>query len=58
METIHSIANSLGLGNKEMVSCNTQDVYRKYGIDIYKYRTLAFDEDLKQEKDDDSREEL
>ena len=51
MDTIHSIVNSLGLQDKEMVSCNTQDVYKKYGIDIYKYRTLAFDDEIGQQQE-------
>lgn len=62
MDTIHKIVASLGLQDKEMVSCNTQDVYKKYGIDIYKYRTLSFEgeqsEKKNDEKESDSREEL
>ena len=43
IEKIQDVRTKLGLQEKEMVSCNTQDVYKKYGIDIYQYRTLSFD---------------
>ena len=43
IEKIQGVRTMLGLQEKKMVSCNTQAVYEKYGIDIYKYRTLSFD---------------
>lgn len=43
-ELIQSTIDKLGLQNHEIVSCNTAEVYEKYGIDLYKYRTLKFDE--------------
>ena len=55
IDTIHSIASELGLQNNEMVSCNTQDVYKKYGIDIYKYRTLSFGNEAKEKEEDYER---
>lgn len=39
---INDMVKRLGLENKEQVSCNTAEVYKKYGIDIYKYRELRF----------------
>ena len=42
-ELIRATINKLGLQNHEIVSCNTAKVYEKYGIDLYKYRTLKFD---------------
>lgn len=39
---IDSIIRKLELSDKEIISCNTADVYKKYGIDIYKYRELRF----------------
>lgn len=43
-EKINSIVRKLALSDKEIVSCNTAEVYKKYGIDIYKYRELRFNE--------------
>lgn len=43
-EKIDSIVKKLDLYNKEIVSCNTTEVYKKYGIDIYQYRELRFSE--------------
>lgn len=41
---IDSIVKKLDLSSKEIVSCNTEEIYKKYGIDIYKYRELRFNE--------------
>lgn len=41
-EQIYDIVGKLGLSEKEIVSCNTADVYKKYGMDIYQYRDLRF----------------
>ena len=41
-EIIESVIQKLELGEKEIISCNTTDVYKKYGIDIYQYRELKF----------------
>ena len=43
-EQIDSILKALKLSNKEVVSCNTAEVYKKYGLDIYQYRELKFNE--------------
>lgn len=43
-EQIDSILKKLELSDKEIVSCNTAEIYKKYGIDIYKYRELRFNE--------------
>ena len=43
-EKINSIVRKLALSDKEIVSCNTAEVYKKYGIDIYKYREFRFNE--------------
>ena len=43
-ELIRAIINKLGLQNHEIKSCNAAKVCEKYGIDLYKYRTLKFDE--------------
>lgn len=43
-EAINDTVNKLGLQDHEMVSCNTADVYHKYGIDLYEYRELRFKE--------------
>lgn len=47
-EQINSILKELDLSDKEMISCNTADVYKKYGIDIYQYRELKFSEQEKE----------
>jgi len=39
---IKNTVQKLGLLDKEIVSCNTADVYKKYGIDIYQFRELKF----------------
>ena len=39
-EQIDKIVQRLNLSDKEIVSCNTSEVYKKYGIDIYQYREL------------------
>lgn len=39
---IDSIVRKLELFDKEIVSCNTAEVYRKYGLNIYQYRELRF----------------
>lgn len=41
-EQIDSIVKILELSNKEIVSCNTSEVYKKYGLDIYRFRELKF----------------
>ena len=41
---ISSIVKKLDLSGKEIVSCNTAEVYKKYGLDIYQYRELKFSE--------------
>ena len=43
-EQINKIVQKLELSYKEMVSCNTAEVYKKYGIDIYQFRALRFEE--------------
>lgn len=43
-EQVDSIVKKLELSSKEVVSCNTAEIYKKYGIDIYKYRELRFSE--------------
>lgn len=43
-EQINKIVQRLELSYKEMVSCNTAEVYKKYGIDIYQFRELRFEE--------------
>ena len=40
---IKEIIEKLGLENNEIVSCNTEDVYKKYGIDLYQFRELRFE---------------
>lgn len=42
MDKIRSIIHKLGLDDKEIVSCNTVEVYKKYGLDVYSYRELKF----------------
>lgn len=42
LELIKKTVGKLGLQNNEVVSCNTADVYRKYGIDLYRFRELKF----------------
>lgn len=44
VQEIDNIITELGLEEHEIVSCNTSDVYTKYGIDIYKYRELRFED--------------
>ena len=46
-EQIESLIKKLGLSDKEIVSCNTAEVYEKYGLDIYQYRQLKFNENDK-----------
>ena len=41
-EQIADTVEKLGLGDKEQVSCNTADVYKRYGIDLYQFRELRF----------------
>ena len=41
-ELIKSTIERLGLQEHEIVSCNTADVYKKYGIDLYAFRELRF----------------
>lgn len=42
LELIRNTVKKLGLENHEVVSCNTADVYKKYGIDLYTFRELRF----------------
>ena len=52
--TIDKLVAILGLNGKEVVSCNTVAVYKKYGIDLHQYRTLSFapeDEDIEKKGD-------
>lgn len=41
-DTIQDTVKKLKLQNHEIVSCNTTDVYKKYGIDLYQFRELRF----------------
>ena len=41
-ELIQSTIEKLSLQKHEIVSCNTADVYKKYGIDLYAFRELRF----------------
>ncbi len=44
MAEIDEVIDKLNLRKYEIVSCNTEEVYKKYGINIYDYRELRFDE--------------
>jgi len=46
-EKINEIIDLLNLKSYEIVSCNTEEVYNKYGINIYDYRELRLDEKSK-----------
>lgn len=46
-QVIEDILKKLQLENHEIVSCNTTDVYKKYGIDIYQFRELKLSENEK-----------
>ena len=39
---IQRTLEKLGLQGYEIVSCNTEEVYKKYGIDLYQFRELKF----------------
>lgn len=41
---IYEIIKKIGIMDKELISCNTAEVYKKYGIDIYQYRELRFNQ--------------
>ena len=41
-DEIESVITKLGLDGKRIVSCNTADVYKLYGIDLYQFRELRF----------------
>ena len=43
-EQIDNILRALKLSDKEVLSCNTEEVYKKYGLDIYQFRELRFNE--------------
>lgn len=43
-EKINKVVKKLELSNKEIVSCNTAEVYKNYGLDMYKFRELRFKE--------------
>ena len=51
LELIKDIVKKLSLQKHEIVSCNTADVYKKYGIDLYQFRELRFLQFRNQEKD-------
>lgn len=46
-EKIKETIDLLKLGDYEIVSCNTEEVYKKYDINIYDYRELRLDEKSK-----------
>ncbi len=46
-EKIKETIDLLNLGDYEIVSCNTEEVYKKYDINIYDYRELRLDEKSK-----------
>jgi len=46
-EKINEIIDLLNLKDYEIVSCNTEEVYKKYNINIYNYRELRLDEKSK-----------
>lgn len=54
-DKIDKLTRELGLENHKIVSCNTDDVYNHYGLNIYDYRELTFNtkklQDKKLEKD-------
>lgn len=41
-DQIMSLVDELRISHGEIVSMNTDDVYRKYGIDMYQYKELKF----------------
>ena len=41
-DIIEAVIQKLELGEKEKTSCNTDEVYRKYGINLYQFRELKF----------------
>lgn len=41
-DVINDTIKQLELQEHEIVSCNTADVYKKYGIDLYQFRELRF----------------
>lgn len=41
-DVINDTVKQLKLQEHEIVSCNTADVYKKYGIDLYQFRELRF----------------
>ena len=41
-KVIQETIDKLGLNGYEIVSCNTDDIYIKYGVDLYKHRELKF----------------
>ena len=53
-ELIQSTIGKLGLQGHEIVSCNTTEVYKKYGIDLYAFRELKF---IQKEKEEIDRED-
>ncbi len=46
-DKIKETIDLLNLGDYEIVSCNTEEVYKKYNINIYDYRELRLDEKSK-----------
>lgn len=54
-KTIADTVNKLGLQDHEIVSCNTAEVYNKYGIDLYEYRELRFREKEKKQESETER---
>jgi hypothetical protein len=51
LELIKKTVGKLGLQNNEVVSCNTADVYKRYGIDLYRFRELKFSNSKNIERD-------
>lgn len=45
-DVILDTIKKLGLEKHEIVSCNTANVYSKYGIDLYAYRELKFSKNV------------
>ena len=41
-DVINDTVKQLELQEHEIVSCNTADIYKKYGIDLYQFRELRF----------------
>ena len=57
-ELIQSTIEKLSLQKHEIVSCNTADVYKKYGIDLYAFRELRFTQRKNEEIGGEKMKEL